>query len=101
MQGRTTGLAKGWAWPNRKMLVPTAFLMTAAALAPSGTRAAPYTFTLTGDITGTIGGQALTNDPFTWTLVGNAKAPTMLGARSRRCRRSVTWSGLAASGRRS
>lgn len=50
----------------------------ALALAGGHARAAPYTYTLTGELTGTIGAQTLTNDPFTWTVVGDANAPTTL-----------------------
>ncbi len=39
----------------------------------------PISYTLTGNLTGTFGGTTLTNDPFTWTMVANADAPTTIG----------------------
>ena len=63
---------------DRKARVRAVLYAAAVLLAAGAARAAPSTFTLTGDLTGTLGGQALTNQPFTWTVVGDANAPTTL-----------------------
>src|SRR4051794_35707693 len=62
------------------MTIAVSAMAATLTMAAEGARAAPYTFTLTGDLTGTIGGRAFSNDPFTWTVVGDANAPrTLLG----------------------
>ncbi len=82
MRGGTTDKAE-WRTRNKPKALFRAAVLSAVVgsltLAAACARAAPYTFTLTGDLTGTIGGQTLTNDPFTWTVVGDANAPTTLG----------------------
>ncbi|HEY6432844.1 MAG TPA: PEP-CTERM sorting domain-containing protein [Acetobacteraceae bacterium] len=58
-------------------VIASGMLLTMLGTAGSA-RAEKFDYTLSGDLSGTLGTQTLTDDPFTWTVIGNPVMPALL-----------------------
>lgn len=66
-----------WSHPVRLSIVVAAAMLAAAGLSAC---ADPVTYTLTGSFTGSLGSVSFTNDPGTFTFIGDTSGITSLGA---------------------